>query len=85
MAIRKNNKKSKRSKKIFKKTRSKKRRGGTNPNNNTTLKIKLGSASFTPYKRRTPPDYTKFGALPGTKAYREQTLKRRQKTEKKNS
>ena len=47
--------------------------------NNTTLKINLGSASFTPYKRRTPPDYTKFGALPGTKAYREQTLKRKRK------
>ena len=50
--------------------------------NKSTRKINLGSAAFPSYKPRTPPDYTKYGAFPGTKAYRDQILKRREENKK---
>lgn len=95
MTIRKNNK---RSNKRFRKTRSKKQRcgkksktkknvqkgcGGTKSNN--TRIIEFGSASFTPYKIGPPANLTKYGALPGSKAYRAQVLKRREEREKEKS
>jgi|SaaInlStandDraft_7_1057024.scaffolds.fasta_scaffold114198_2 hypothetical protein len=61
----------------FSNNRSKKNvqkgRGGTKSDN--SRKITLSYTSFTPPKPRIPPDYTKYGAFPGTKAYREQSIK----------
>ena len=53
------------------------------PVNTKTNKTRKQTFDFeSPYKRRTPPNYAKYGSLPGTKAYREQCLKYREENKK---
>ena len=93
MTIRQTNTKSN---KKFRKTRSTKnvKNGGgsifsifketvPSPVNTKTNKTRKQTFDFeSPYKRRTPPNYAKYGSLPGTKAYREQCLKYREENKK---
>jgi hypothetical protein len=65
-------------------TRKYRQKGKGNKKSNCfSRKMTLGSPAFPPYKPRKPPNLTIWGALPGTKAYRDQFLKRREENENK--
>lgn len=67
----------------LKKTKKYRQKGkGDKNTNHSSRKINLGSAAFPPYKPRPVADLTKYGALPGTKAYRDQIFKRREENKK---
>lgn len=78
------NKRKTRSKKNKRRTRKYRQKGkGNKKSNYFSRKMTLGSAAFPPYKPRKPPNLTIWGALPGTKAYRDQFFKRREENKNK--
>ena len=68
----------------LKKTKKYRQKGKEDKNTNySSRKINLGSVAFPSYKLRIPPNLTIWGALPGTKAYRDQFFKRREENKNK--